>query len=148
MPELERFAERFALRLMAAVNADCVDLYRVSGGVIRGLVDLTRDGVDTSRSGMILDTAKYPSLERTLIDLTPLVIDDLTDRRLAPEEVERYHTWGYASSLTMPLVSGGTLVGLVAALRRRRAPMGPRGRVPHRRHAAGRRSLRQRRAAR
>ncbi len=112
-PELERFAERFALRLMAAVNADCVDLYRVSGGVIRGLVDLTRDGVDTSRSGMILDTAKYPSLERTLIDLTPLAIDDLTDRRLAPEEVERYHAWGYASSLTMPLVSGGTLVGLV-----------------------------------
>jgi diguanylate cyclase (GGDEF)-like protein/excisionase family DNA binding protein len=113
MPDLERFAERFSLRLMAVVNADCVDLYQVSGGVIRLLVDLTRDGVDTSRRGRILDTGQYPSLERTLIDLTPLVINDLSDRRLAAEEVERYRTWGYASSVTMPLVSAGTLVGLV-----------------------------------
>jgi diguanylate cyclase (GGDEF)-like protein/excisionase family DNA binding protein len=112
-PELERFAERFALRLMAAVNADCVDLYRVSGGVIRGLLDLTREGVDPTKAGEVLDTRGHPSLERTLMDLTPLVINDLSDPRLSPEEVERYREWGYASSLTMPLVSGGTLVGLV-----------------------------------
>ena len=112
-PDLEAFVERFALRLMAAVNADCVDVYRVSGGVIRALLDLTRDGADPTKAGHILDTAKYPSLERTLIDLTPLVIDDLSDPRLSPEEVARYREWGYASSLTMPLVSSGTLVGLV-----------------------------------
>jgi len=112
-PELEVFAERFAHRLMTAVNADCVDLYRVSGGVIRLLLDLTRDGADLSQTGRILDTAKYPSLERTLIDLTPLVINDISDPRLSADEVQRYREWGYASSLTMPLVSGGTLVGLV-----------------------------------
>ena len=112
-PELETFAERFALRLMAAVNADCVDLWRVSGGVIRLLLDFTREGADPARTGSILDTAKYPSLERTLIDLTPLLINDLSDPRLTPEETARYREWGYASSLTMPLVSGGTLVGLV-----------------------------------
>ena len=112
-PELETFAERFALRLMAAVNADCVDVWRVSGGVIRLLLDLTREGADPGKAGRILDTAKYPSLERTLIDLSPLIINDLSDPRLAPEESKRYREWGYASSLTMPLVSGGTLVGLV-----------------------------------
>jgi diguanylate cyclase (GGDEF)-like protein/excisionase family DNA binding protein len=111
-PELEAFAERFALRLMTAVNADCVDLYRVSGGVIRLLLDVTREGVDRSRYDQILDTSKYPSLERTLIDHAPLVIDSLADPRLSPEEVERYREWGYASSLTMPLVAGGTIVGL------------------------------------
>src|SRR5450830_349803 len=111
-PELDPFAERFALRLMTAVNADCVDLYRVSGGVIRLLLDLTREGVDRARYGKILDTSQYPSLERTLIDHTPLVIDSLADPRLSPEEVERYREWGYASSLTMPLVAGGTIVGL------------------------------------
>ena len=112
-PELERFSERFALRLMTAVNADCVDLYQVRGGVIRLLIDLTREGVDASRQGQVLDTGKYPSLERTLIDFTPLAVNSLDDPRLSPDEVQRYHDWGYASSLTMPLVSGGTIVGLV-----------------------------------
>jgi len=111
-PELDTFAERFALRLMTAVNADCVDLYRASDGVIRLLLDLTREGVDRSRYDQILDTSKHPSLERTLIDHAPLVIDSLADPRLSPEEVERYREWGYASSLTMPLVAGGTIVGL------------------------------------
>src|SRR5450756_1302575 len=68
-PELEAFAERFALRLMTAVNADCVDLYRVSGGVIRLLLDVTREGVDRSRYDQILDTSKYPSLELSLIHI-------------------------------------------------------------------------------
>ncbi len=85
--ELSRFVERFALRLMAAVNADCVDVYRVSGGVIRSLISLSREGVDAARYDTILDTAKYPSLERTLIDQTPLAIDSLSDPRLSPAEV-------------------------------------------------------------
>ena len=111
-PDLDAFAERFALRLMEAVNADCVDLFRVSGGVIRTLIDVTREGVDSSRHDTILDTSAYPSLARTLIDHTPLVIDSLADPRLSDEEVRRYREWGYASSLTIPLVSGGTIVGL------------------------------------
>ena len=32
---------------------------------------------------------------------------------MAPHEVEDYREWGYASSLTMPLVAGGSIVGLV-----------------------------------
>jgi diguanylate cyclase (GGDEF)-like protein/excisionase family DNA binding protein len=111
-PDLDTFVERLALRLMTAVNADCVDLYRVSGGVIRTLLDLTREGVDRSRHDQILDTSNYPSLEKTLIDHTPLVIDSLADPRLSAEEVKRYREWGYASSLTMPLVAGGSIVGL------------------------------------
>jgi diguanylate cyclase (GGDEF)-like protein len=111
--ELSRFVERFALRLMAAVNADCVDVYRVGGGVIRSLISLSREGVEDARYDTILDTAKYPVLEQTLIDQTPLVIDSLSDPRLTPAEVEMYRARGYASSLTMPLVAGGAMVGLV-----------------------------------
>ncbi|HEY5388248.1 MAG TPA: GAF domain-containing protein, partial [Thermoleophilia bacterium] len=111
--DLGRFVERFALRLMTAVNADCVDVYRVGGGVIRSLISLNREGVDEARYDTILDTARYPSLQTTLIDQTPLVIDSLNDQRLTPAEVEMYREWGYASSLTMPLVAGGAIVGLV-----------------------------------
>jgi diguanylate cyclase (GGDEF)-like protein/excisionase family DNA binding protein len=111
--ELREFAERFATRLMAAVDADCIDVYRVGGGVIRSLLSLNREGVDDARFDTVLDTAKYPSLERTLIDQTPLVVDGLGDPRLTSAEVEMFREWGYASSLTMPLVAAGAIVGLV-----------------------------------
>jgi diguanylate cyclase (GGDEF)-like protein/excisionase family DNA binding protein len=112
--DFERFAERFAERLLTVLNADCVTVYRVSSGVIRLLIDVQRDGgVDRANTGRLLDTAAYPSLEQLLLDYTPLAIADLSDPRLAPHEVENYREWGYASSLTMPLVAGGTIVGLV-----------------------------------
>ena len=111
--DLDLFIARFAQRLLTAVNADCVDVLRADGGVIRGLVSVTRDAVDATREPAVLDTSKYPSLERTLLDHTPLAIDDLRDPRLSSGEVATYREWGYASSLTMPLVAGGDLVGLV-----------------------------------
>jgi diguanylate cyclase (GGDEF)-like protein/excisionase family DNA binding protein len=111
--DLEDFVERFAARLMTAVHADCVDVYRVTGGLIRSLVSLSQAGVDRSLYDSILDTAKYPSLERTLLDQTPLVINSIDDPQLGPGEADMYREWGYASSLTLPLVAGGTIVGIV-----------------------------------
>ena len=111
--DLERFVTRFAGRLLTAVDADCVDVFRAHGGVIRALVSVTHEGADTSRRGADLDTARYPSLERTLLDLTPLAINDLGDPRLGRGEADAMREWGYASSLTVPLVAGGELVGLV-----------------------------------
>ena len=111
--DLERFVLRFAQRLLTAVNADCVDVYRDSGGVIRSLVSCTREGADPSVRDTLLDTSRYPSLERTLLDHTPLAIGDLRDPRLGAAETDLMREWGYASSLTMPLVAGGDLVGLV-----------------------------------
>ena len=111
--DLKRFLDRFAHRLMGAVDADCVDIFGVRGGVCRSLQSLTREGIDASLFDRILDTSKYPSLEKTMLDHTPLIINDLDDPQLAPSEADLYREWGYASSLTMPLVAGGTLVGLV-----------------------------------
>ncbi len=111
--DFERFTNRFAQRLLTAENADCVDVYRVSGGVIRFLVSCTREGVDPSLRDTILDTARYPSLELPLLDHSPLAINDLGDARLDANEVELIRGWGYASCVTMPLVVGGELVGLV-----------------------------------
>ena len=112
--DLEEFAERFALRLLTVVNADCVTIYGVSSGVIRLLLDVKRDGgVDRTNAGRLLDTGDYPSLEQLLLDYTPLVVTDVSDPRLSAHEVEDYRKWGYASSLTMPLVAGGSIVGLV-----------------------------------
>ena len=111
--DFERFVERFAERLLIAENADCADVWRVSAGVIRRVVSCTREGTDPSLANTILDTSAYPSLERTLLDHTPLAIDHLRDSRLGQNEVALMRGWGYASSVTMPLVAGGELVGLV-----------------------------------
>ena len=111
--DFERFVLRFAQRLLTTANADCVDVWRVSGGVIHNVVSFTRDGADPSITDTILDTSHYPSLEQTLLDHTPLVVNDLGDEQLGPGEAELMREWGYASSLTMPLVAGGELVGLV-----------------------------------
>ncbi len=111
--DLERFVVRFAQRLLRAVDADCVNVFRASNGVIRALVSVTPDGADASRRDAVLDTARYPSLERLLLDFTPLAIGDLGDPRLGRGEADAMREWGYASSLTVPLVAGGELIGLV-----------------------------------
>ncbi len=111
--DFERFVLRFAQRLLGATSATCVDVWRVSGGVIRAVVSCTGDGADPTLEDKVLDTAGYPSLERTLLDLTPLVVKDLDDPRLGADEVGVYRRWGFRSSVTMPLVAGGELVGLV-----------------------------------
>jgi len=111
--DFDRFVTRLAQRILTVENADCVDVFRVRGGVIRAVVSCTRDSIDPRPSGTILDTGSYPSLERTLLDHTPLAIDDLDDERLGDEEAGLMREWGYASSLTMPLVAGGDLVGLL-----------------------------------
>ncbi len=111
--DFERFVQRFAQRLLTAANADGVDVWRASGGVIRMAISCTREGSDPGVRDTILDTTRYPSLERTLLDHTPLAIADLSDERLGPGEADLMREWGYASSLTMPLVTGGELVGLV-----------------------------------
>jgi len=111
--DFERFVLRFAERLLTAANADCVDVWRAAGGVIRNVVSFTRDGATSGVTDTILDTSRYPSLEQTLLDHTPLAINDLRDQRLGPGEADLMRGWGYASSLSMPLVAGGELVGLV-----------------------------------
>ena len=111
--DFERFVVRFAERLLTIANADCVDVWRVTGGVIRLAVSCDREGPDTDLAGKMLDTGRYPSLERTLLDFTPLCVEDLDDPRLTAVERAAMESWGFASSLSMPLVSGGELVGLL-----------------------------------
>ena len=84
--DFERFVMSFAQRLLTAAGAACVDVWRVSGGVIRLVVSCTEKGADLALRDKILDTARYPSLERTLLDYSPLAIGDLRDERLGQSE--------------------------------------------------------------
>ena len=111
--DIEGFVRDLAHRLMAAVNADDVDIWRVKDGRVTLLVSLDRDGVDASLIGVVMDLDKYPGTAGALERLEPFVVDNIDDARLTDVEIDAYHRWGFVSSLTMPLVAGGRLVGLV-----------------------------------
>ncbi len=55
----------------------------------------------------------YPSLREAMDALEPLVVCDLRDPRLTDREIELYTTWGYASSVSVPMIAGGVVVGLI-----------------------------------
>ena len=134
---------RFAERILTAENADCVDVYRASGDVIRSVISCTREGADPSLRDTVLNiTTRYPSLEPTL---------RITRR------------WRSTTWTTMPRRRRGRAHARLGVreladdaprrrrrarrspdpLRRRRARLERRAGVPHQRVPARRRRLRQ-----
>jgi len=111
--DAEAFAQTLGERLMHAVNADCVDIWRVSDGVVRSIITMTRDGLEQEQTGKVLELDPYPSLRAALAAQEPLVFCDLADRRLTDEERQLYGSWGYSSSVSVPMVAGGAVVGLI-----------------------------------
>ncbi len=111
--DFEHFVHRFSRRILDETAGDCVNVWRVSGGVIRQLVSYARGGVDPDSRDAVLDTSLYPSLELTILDHSPVMIGGLRDPRLGESEVELYRHRDLQSSLIVPLVAGGDLVGLV-----------------------------------
>ena len=79
----------------------------------------------------------------TLLDHTPLAINDLRDQRLGPGEAELMRGWGYASSLTHAARRRRRPRRTRRPLRRRRARLERRPGVPHQRLPARRRRVRQ-----
>ncbi|HSL96050.1 MAG TPA: GAF domain-containing protein [Thermoleophilia bacterium] len=111
--DAEAFAQTLGERLMDAVNADCVDIWRVSGGTVRAVLTMSREGTEPEHAGTTLDLGLYPALGEAMAALEPLVFCDLRDPRLTEKEVDLYGTWGYASSVSVPMIAGGAVVGLI-----------------------------------
>ncbi|MCJ7671838.1 MAG: GAF domain-containing protein, partial [Acidimicrobiia bacterium] len=111
--DVEAFVLTLGERLMSAVNADCVEVWRVGGGTVRSVLCITRDGSDEGHLGTLMDLEAYPSLRDAITALEPLVLCDLRDPRLTSRERELYAIWGYSSCVSVPLVAGGTVIGLI-----------------------------------
>ena len=112
--DFDRFVLRFAQRLLTAANADCVDVWRVGGGVIRIGRQLhprrRRSRACATRSSTPAAIPRWSapsSTTRRWRSPTSATIGS------APTRSRLMRAWGFASSLTMPLVAGGELVGLV-----------------------------------
>ena len=112
--DFERFVLRFAQRLLTAANADCVDVWRASGGVIRLVVSFTQGGRrpeparQDPRHRPLPVSGAHPPRPHAARHRRPR-----RRRGSARTSASCMRDWGFASSLTMPLVAGGELVGLV-----------------------------------
>ena len=70
-------------------------------------------GFDRSVAGRALPVERYPLTRRILDAGRPLAVGDLRTARLAPEERHAMRRWGFESFLSIPMISAGTLVGLI-----------------------------------
>ena len=60
-----------------------------------------------------MDLGKYPTSALAFAAGEPFVLCSLNDPRLTPEEVELYRSSHHESSLSVPIVVGGEMVGLI-----------------------------------
>jgi diguanylate cyclase (GGDEF)-like protein/excisionase family DNA binding protein len=111
--DLWSFVQTVAERVMTATNADYVDVWQVQSSALRALVSMSRDGVDEQHRGTTMDLRKYPASALAFAASQPFVLCSTRDERLTNEEVRLYHEWGFESSLSVPIVVGGEMVGLI-----------------------------------
>jgi len=111
--DLQSFVQTVAERLMTAVNADFVDVWRVQGDQVRALLSMGRDGVEADLASRAISLAEYPATQEALRRGEALIVGDLRDERLSADEVRMYREWGYESSASLPIIAGGEVVGVI-----------------------------------
>ena len=110
--DLEELQQKVAQRLFAFMDAASCDVYRVEGDRLRCVASTALEGYKDV-VGQVIDLYENPSLNEALATGEPLVIASLEDPRLSPAAVAEYVEWGSKSSLTVPLVAEGKLVGII-----------------------------------
>ena len=114
-----------ARRMCELAGADQCDFYFLKDGCMQPLV--TTDGrVEADeRRAMRFDLADYDVSRQAMESRQPVSVDDTaTDPRLSDAERADARPFGYRSSVDLPLVTGGEVVGLaVLTSRQSRAAM-------------------------
>ena len=111
--DVKDFAQRLGEQLMTAVSCDYVDIWRVRDETFRAILSMGRDGVDEALSDRLVTLDAHPGTREALFSAQPFIVDDLSDDRLTAEELELYHEWGWASSISLPIMAAGRLVGAI-----------------------------------
>ena len=91
---------------------DC-DIWMPEAQRLRCVTSCDVQGFDRSVAGRTLPVERYPLTRRILDGGRPLAIDNLRTARLAPVERDAMRRWGFESFLSIPMISAGSLVGLI-----------------------------------
>ena len=91
---------------------DC-DIWMPEAQRLRCVTSCDVQGFDRSVAGRTLPVERYPLTRRILDGGRPLAIDNLRTAGLAPVERDAMRRWGFESFLSIPMISAGSLVGLI-----------------------------------
>ncbi len=111
--DVRTFAQRLGERLMTATACDYVDIWRVRDDGFHALMSMDRYAVDEALSDRAITLEEHPGTQEALLAGRPFIVNDLTCDALTTTEVELYHEWGWASSVSLPIMAAGRLVGAI-----------------------------------
>jgi len=102
-----------AVRMRTVADAKECDLYTREGGTLRALLTAEGDVLTNGHAGMTFELSDYAVSREAVETMRPVnVVDTETDVRLSQAEREAARKFHYRSSLDLPLVVGGEVVGL------------------------------------
>jgi diguanylate cyclase (GGDEF)-like protein/PAS domain S-box-containing protein len=102
-----------ARRMRELAGADECDLYRLEDGRMRALLTAEKGVIDQDCADLAFDVASHPLTGQALTTMQPVCVQDSAeDPRLSAEERADALQFGYRSSVDLPLIAGGTVVGL------------------------------------
>jgi diguanylate cyclase (GGDEF)-like protein len=111
--DLHETVDLLASGLRELADAVDCDIWMPEGDRLRCVVSCDVQGFDSAVAGKALPLERYPLTQRILDSVRPLAIDSLRTASLAPAERNAMLAWGFASFLSIPMVSAGSLVGLI-----------------------------------
>jgi len=100
-------------RLSQLTHSPVADIYAVEGNTLRALVSYDGGRFDDEWEGVAIPLPRYPCSRRAIDTGDIVVAAGLDDPHLSAEGRHSLEKWGYQSQLSMPLVSGGRVLGLV-----------------------------------
>lgn len=100
-------------RLSELTRTPVVDVYAVEGGTLRALIGLDAGRVDPEWEGVAIPIARYPCSRRAIETGEIAIAASLDDEILGESGRFSLERWGYQSQLSVPLVAGGRVIGLV-----------------------------------
>ena len=104
-----------AERLSKLTSTPVTDIYWVEGDSLRALVSYDGGRFDAEWEGVVLPLPRYPCSRRAVETGEIALVSSLDDPLLAGDGRYSLEKWGYQSQLSMPLLSGGHVLGLVSS---------------------------------
>jgi len=102
-----------ARRLCELTNAPVAEIHRVDGDLLRVVVSFDGKRFNHGRAGTVVPLLRSPCSRRAVEARAAFAVSGHADSALVPEEHYLLEKWGYRSQLSIPLLSGGEVVGVI-----------------------------------
>ena len=100
-------------RLAQLTQTPVADIYAVEGDTLRALVSYDSGRFDDEWEGVVIPIKRYPCSRRAVETGEIVVAASLDDELLTGDGRHSLEKWGYQAQLSMPLLAGGRVLGLV-----------------------------------